>query len=72
MARWLVAVGGYPDGWEPPHFESDDPLLAIGAYEQTRREFEGVAMTTVAIFDNDGEGQPLDPEAVLERLEAEA
>lgn len=70
--RWHVAVGGYPDGWDTPAFKTDDPLLAIGSYEQIRREHEGELMTTVAIFDDRcGEGEPLDPEQVLDRLEDE-
>lgn len=68
--RWSVCRGGYPNGWEPPLIETDDPREAVRVYaEATERR---ARMTTVAIFDDNGEGEPLDPELVDERLESEA
>lgn len=66
--RWSVCVGGYPNGWEPPVLETDDPEAAIARYEQTRERLRGggYRYLTVAIFDDNGEGEPLDPERVRE------
>lgn len=68
--RWSVCVGGYPNGWQPPVLETNDPLLAIAQYEFASADLRAshARMTTVAIFDDNGEGEPLQPEQVLERL----
>lgn len=67
--RWSLCWGGYPHGWEPPVVESDDPYVVIKAYESIPTPYPH--MSTVAIFDDNGEGRPLDPEAVEEILDNE-
>lgn len=65
--RWRVAYGGYPDGWDSPFLETDDPYEAMMAHDLAKPG----RMQTVAIFDNNGEGEPLDPNAVEEILDNE-
>lgn len=66
--RWHVAYGGYPDGWNDPFCMTNDPYVAMQAYDSA----EPGHMQTVAIFDDaKGEGAPLDPHAVEEILDAE-
>jgi hypothetical protein len=60
-------MGGFPDGWEPPFLTTACPYEAIKAYEAANPGH----MQTVAIFDANGEGEPLDPERVEEILDAE-
>lgn len=68
MSRWGVRLGGYPHGWGDSLLETDDAEEAIARYELERARLR--RMTTVAIFDDArGEGEPLDPDAVRERLE---
>lgn len=71
--RWSVRIGGYPNGWEPPIFSTDDPEDAISIYGKVRdaQRARHARYTTVAIFDDNGEGEPLDGERVRERLEEE-
>lgn len=68
--RWSVRVGGYPNGWESPALETDDPAAAIARYEATRERLRagGYRYLTVAIFDDNGEGEPLDPDRLYERM----
>lgn len=67
--RWSVCVGGYPNGWEPPLIETDDPREAVRVYAKATEST--ARMTTAAIFDDHGEGEPLSPEQVDERLDRE-
>lgn len=69
--RWSVRIGGYPNGWEPPVLETDDPETAITRYSRERDRIRGGGhrYTTVAIFDDNGEGEPLQPDEVRERVE---
>ena len=67
MDRWRVAQGGFPHGWESPFFTSNDPYAAINAYEGWTPQH----MMIVAIFDDHGEGEPLDPHRVEEILDNE-
>ena len=72
--RWHVSVGGYPNGWEPPLFQTDDAQDAISVYRKVldAQRARHARMTTVALFaDRRGEGEPLDADTVLERLEEE-
>lgn len=70
--RWSVCTGG-PSSWDLPVLETNDAAEAIARYEQ---EHAALGLThprrtwatrTVAIFDDDGEGEPLDPDTVRER-----
>lgn len=65
--RWSVAYGGYPDGWDMPFCMTNDPYVAMQSYD----EASPGRMQTVAIFDDNGEGEPLDPHAVEEILDRE-
>jgi hypothetical protein len=68
--RWSVCVGGYPNGWDSPMFSTDDPEDAISIYEKVRDGLRArhARWTTVAIFDDNGEGEPLQPERMRERM----
>lgn len=63
--RWSVCKAGYPYGWEDPLIETDDAQAAVDVYEAIPRPFP--RFTTAALFDAHGDGEPLGPDAVLER-----
>lgn len=65
--RWSVCIGGYPGGWDSPIFESDNPDAVETVYIAAEASIQGRSMTTVAIFDDHGEGEPLGPEQMMER-----
>ena len=54
-------------------FATNDPEDAISIFEKVRdaQRARHARFTTVAIFDDNGEGEPLDGERVLERLRDE-
>jgi hypothetical protein len=69
--RWHVCIGGYPNGWEDPVLRTDNHELAIATAEDEARAIreQRIPMTTVAIFDDRmGEGEPLSPETVADRV----
>lgn len=68
MPRWSVCIGGYPGGWEAPIIQSDDPDVIETVYIAAELSIQGRSMTTVAIFDDNGEGEPLGPEMMFDRL----
>lgn len=64
---YTVAYGGYPDGWEYPFLRTDNPYEAIAAYDEATPGH----MQIVAIFDEDGEGEPLSADTLVDRLAEE-
>jgi hypothetical protein len=65
--RWSVAYGGYPHGWDNPFLRTDNPYEAIAACDEATPGH----MQIVAIFDDNGEGEPLSSDTLVDRLAEE-
>lgn len=63
--RWAIAQGSY-DGWNTIH-ETDCPYDAVISLEYAVKHQTG--HTTHAIFDDEGEGEPLCADTVIDRLD---
>lgn len=71
-ARWTVCEATSSAGWENPLIATDDVQEAVTVYEQRLAENRGRRWYAIAIFDDNGEGEPLCADSAMERVEADS